>query len=75
MIDKPRTITEHEMAASDLYSAASCALSTLRGLNVAEGGRIQFIEGVLKKHSRYAPKLESERDKADAALATHLLKS
>lgn len=54
---KPRIITEAEMAAGDLYSAATCGLSTLRGLDVTIGGRVQFIEGMLKKHAKYAPNL------------------
>jgi hypothetical protein len=49
------TVTEAEKAASDLYSAASCALSTLVGLGTAEGGRMQFIRGVLAKHEKFAP--------------------
>lgn len=48
-----RDISQHEIAANDLYSAASCGLSTLVGLNVPEGGRMQFIRGVLKKHETY----------------------
>lgn len=53
-----RGITEAEMAAGDLHSAATCGLSTLNGLGVPEGGRIQFIKGVLAKHAKYGIKAD-----------------
>lgn len=55
---KAGRITEAEMAAGDLHSAATCGLSTLTGLGTPEGGRIHFIRGMLAKHCKYGIKAD-----------------
>lgn len=42
-------------AAKELYKAAACGLSTLKGFGVPRGARIQFIESMIEKHARFAP--------------------
>jgi hypothetical protein len=54
-----REKAEDYMAAKNLYSAAMCGLSTLLGMSPdMEGGRIQFIREMLKKHDRFASTLK-----------------